>query len=112
MKALVDRVSQWEELNFLLTNRIPRSLLTRFLGWWSQLRHPLVRDASIAMFRLFADDLALHEAKKDRFESLHDLFTRELKDGTRPVDHDPRVAVSPCDGIVGAAGRIELGRLF
>ena len=107
MKALVSRVTQWEELNFLLTNRIPRRLLTRWLGWWSPIRQPVVRDASIALFRLFADDLELHEAKKDRFESLHDLFIRELKDGARPVDPDPAIVVSPCDAIIGASGRLQ-----
>ena len=37
---------------------------------------------------------------------MHDCFTRELKDGARPVDADPDVVVSPCDAIVGACGRI------
>lgn len=107
MRAVIGRISQWEELNFLLTNRIPRRLLTHFIGWWSPIRHPLVRDMSIELFRLFADDLELHEAKKDRFDSLHDLFIRELKDGVRPVNSDPAVVVSPCDAIVGASGAIH-----
>ena len=38
-------VLQQEDLNFLLTNRIPRRLLTRFMGWFSQIEQPLVRDA-------------------------------------------------------------------
>ena len=42
-----DRVLQQEDLNFLLTNRIPRIALTRFMGWFSQIRQPLVRAASI-----------------------------------------------------------------
>ena len=37
---------------------------------------------------------------------MHDCFTRELKDGARPVDADPRILVSPCDAIVGACGAI------
>ena len=41
-----------EDLNFLLTNRIPRIALTRFMGWWSQLRHPLIVKASIAKMKL------------------------------------------------------------
>ena len=38
---------------------------------------------------------------------MHDCFTRELKDGARPIDADPAVLVSPCDAIVGACGRID-----
>ena len=112
MKALVDRVSRFEELNFLLTNRIPRRLATRFVGWWSPLRQPLVRDLSLFLFRFFCDDLELHEAKKARFDSLHDCFVRELKPGARPADPDPEVLTSPCDAIVGAHGRIEGTQVF
>ena len=36
-----------EDINFLLTNRIPRNLLTRFMGWFSKIRNPLVCRASM-----------------------------------------------------------------
>jgi phosphatidylserine decarboxylase len=94
-----------EDLNFLLTNRIPRRTLTRFMGWFSRIEQPLVRDVSIGVWRLFCD-LDLGEAKQSHFKSMHECFTRELKEGARPVDPDPAVLVSPCDGIVGACGRI------
>ena len=95
-----------DELQFLLTNRLPRRLATLFFGWFSRLEQPLVRDASIWLWTRFAD-LRLHEAKKTRFESVHDCFIRELKPGTRPVDTRPDVLVSPCDAIVGAHGTID-----
>ena len=48
-----------EDLNFLLTNRIPRLALTRFMGWFSKIEQPLIRDLSIALWKSFADlDLA------------------------------------------------------
>jgi phosphatidylserine decarboxylase len=100
-----------EDLNFLLTNRIPRGLATRFMGWFSRIENPLVRALSIGAWRAFAD-LGLHEAKKTRFASLHDCFIRELKEGARPVERDPAVLASPCDAIVGASGRVEGTRLF
>ncbi|MGH8507322.1 MAG: archaetidylserine decarboxylase [Gammaproteobacteria bacterium] len=106
VRSVISGFFRQEDLNFLLTNRIPRRLLTQIMGWFSQIEHPLVRDLSIALWRLFAD-LDLEEAKKTRFRSLHDCFTRELKDGARPVDPEPAVLVSPCDAIVGASGRIE-----
>jgi phosphatidylserine decarboxylase len=97
----------WESLNFLITNRIPRQAATRFMGFWSRLEQPLVRDLSIAALRLFGDALDLDEARETRFASLHDVFVRELKEGARPIDPDPDVLVSPCDAIVGACGRVE-----
>ena len=102
---------QQEDINFLLTNRIPRQALTRFMGWFSKIEQPLVRDLSIAFWKSIAN-LDLQEAKKSTFSSLHDCFIRELKDGARPVDADPGVLTSPCDAIVGACGRIEGTRVF
>jgi len=100
-----------EELGFLVTNRIPRRLCTHLMGWFSRIEQPIVRDISLFLWRLMAD-LNLHEARTTRFRSLHDCFTRELKEGVRPIDTDPRVLVSPCDGIVGASGRVEGTRLY
>ncbi|MDP2410904.1 MAG: archaetidylserine decarboxylase [Pseudolabrys sp.] len=94
-----------EDLNFLITNRIPRRWATQFVGWVSKVEQPLIRDLSIGLWRLFSD-LDLSEAKKTSFKSMHACFTRELKDGARPIDHDPAVLVSPCDAIVGACGAI------
>jgi phosphatidylserine decarboxylase len=111
VRSQVLKILQQEDINFLLTNRIPRRLVTRFVGWLSRIEQPLVRDVSIAVWRLFSD-LDLSEAKKTSFRSLHDCFVRELKDGARPVDPDPAVMVSPCDAIVGACGRIEDTRLL
>jgi phosphatidylserine decarboxylase len=111
VKALIAAVTQQEDLNFLLTNRIPRAALTRFMGWFSKIENPLVRDASIALWKLFSD-LDLSEARKTEFESLHDCFTRELKPGLRPFDPDPAIVASPSDGIVGAHGRIADTELF
>jgi phosphatidylserine decarboxylase len=105
MRTTLTKVFLQEDVNFLLTNRIPRRLLTRFMGWFSKIEQPLVRDASIALWQLFSD-LNLNEARKKQFKSVHDCFTRELKDGARPIDGDPQVVVSPCDAIIGAHGRI------
>jgi len=100
-----------EALNFLVTNRLPRIALSRFMGWFSRLEHPLVARPALALWRRFAD-LRLDEAKKTTFRSLRDCFTRELKDGSRPVDPDPTVLTSPCDAIVGACGGLDGHRLF
>ncbi len=111
MRSALSRFLQQEDLNFLLTNRIPRRALTLFMGWFSRIEQPLVRDLSIAVWRWFGD-LDLSEARKAQFRSMHECFIRELKPGARPVDPDPAVLTSPCDAIVGACGRVEDGLLF
>ena len=104
VRTLISQVTGQENLNFLLTNRIPRRWLTLLVGRLSKVRNPIVRDTSIAIWKLFSD-LDLSEARKTHFDSLHDCFTRELKDGARPVDPDPNVLTSPSDGIIGACGQ-------
>jgi phosphatidylserine decarboxylase len=105
-KTFLHRLLQQESLNFVLTNRLPRVALTRFMGRFSKVRQPLVRDVSIALFKFFGR-LDLSEAKKQHFDSLHDCFVRELKEGARPFDADPQGICSPSDGIMGGYGTIE-----
>lgn len=111
IRAAIMKIVQQEDLNFLLTNRIPRRSLTQFMGWFSRIEHPLVRDISLAVWRVFSD-LDLSDAQENRFRSLHHCFTRTLKDGARPVDADPAFLVSPCDGIVGASGMVQSGQVL
>lgn len=109
LRLSITRVLQQEDLNFLLTNRLPRRWLTQFVGWLSRIERPWVSHPSIALLRFFAD-VDMSEARERRFKSLRDFFTRELRDGARPVDPDPRLLVSPSDGIVGACGVVRDGQ--
>jgi phosphatidylserine decarboxylase len=89
-KSLISRLTQQEDINFLFSNRIPRTLVTRFMGWWSRIEHPWVCRGSIALWRLFT----------------------ELKDGARVIDPRADHLVSPCDGLVGACGLISSGTML
>ena len=109
---LIRSWTQHERVNFLLTNRVPRRLLTRFMGWYSSIESPTLTRLSIAIWKLFADDLDFAESRQQAFRSLQECFIRELKDGARPVDARRHVAVSPCDAIVGACGDVEGTRVF
>jgi phosphatidylserine decarboxylase len=95
-----------DELQFLVTNRIPRRWVTRLMGRVSRIEHPVVRDLSLALWQRFAD-LRLDEAAQTEFKSVHDCFTRSLKPGARTVDSREEIVVSPCDGIVVGVGRID-----
>jgi phosphatidylserine decarboxylase len=108
---LLRRIFQQEDLNFLLTNRVPRIALTRFMGWFSKIRSPLLARASIGLWRLFTD-LDLSEARAQRYASLHDCFTRELLPGARRIEPDEALLCSPSDGIVGACGHVNGTQLF
>ena len=100
-----------EDLNFLLTNRIPRRSATLFMGRFSKITNPLIRSISIGLWRFFSK-VDLSDAAESRFSSLHDAFIRKLKLGARPVDANPSMLTSPCDGIIGAQGKINDASIF
>ena len=110
-RSLIDRIVQQEDINFFLTNRIPRRRLTQFMGWLSRIEQPWLCAAGIFLWRLFTD-LDLGEAKETRFKSLHACFTRQLKDGAAPSTAIRHISTSPCDALVGACGRVAEGTVL
>ena len=106
MRRTIARLAAHEDLNFLLTNRLPRRLATSFVGWFGRIEHPWIARPTIAVWRLFSD-VDLTDAREARYPSMHACFTRRLRVGARAINADPAVLVSPCDAIVGACGPIE-----
>ncbi len=100
------------QLNFLLTNRIPRRLATQFMGWLSGIESPRLTRLLIRIWRVFADELDLSESRQQEFSSLRECFTRELRPGARPIDERVDTVVSPCDAIVGEHGIIAGTMVF
>ena len=98
-----------EDINFLVTNRIPRRYATLLIGWFSRIRSRRLTRIGVATWSLF-EDLRLDEAKTRDFECLRDCFVRELRDGARRIDPNPCVVTSPCDAVVGAFGSVRAGQ--
>lgn len=99
------------ELNFLLTNRIPRILITQLIGWYSQIKNKTLTKFSIWIWNKFTP-LDLSESLSQDFESLQQVFIRKLKPDARIINTDPTTIVSPCDCILGATGLVTGGQLF
>ncbi|WP_110926953.1 phosphatidylserine decarboxylase [Bacillus massiliglaciei] len=85
-----------------LTNgRITSGLLRRFSqSKWSRPFIPLYTKA----YRL-----NIGESMKQigAYETLHDLFTRQLKEGARPITEDALAVASPVDGVLEDVGEIQ-----
>lgn len=96
-----------EDLNFLVTNRLPRRYATKLMGRIARIRSRRLTRVSLKLWRMFADDLRLDEAATQDFVSLHECFIRKLRPGARLIDPDEHSIVSPCDAIVGAFGSIR-----
>ena len=48
LRQQIQKILSQEDLNFLLTNRLPRRWLTQFMGRFSKIENPLVARGSIA----------------------------------------------------------------
>ena len=54
IRQAVQKILGQEDINFLLTNRLPRRWLTQLVGRLSKIEQPLVRDLSIAIWKYFS----------------------------------------------------------
>lgn len=104
------RIQLQESANFMLTNRIPRLFCSWLMGKISKIQSPWFAQPALWLWQRFTD-LNLQEAQKQQFNSIHDCFTRTLKPGARPIDSSA-LGTSPCDGILGAHGIVENGKLL
>jgi len=107
LASALARVCSQEDLNFLLTNRIPRRAATLAMGWLARVESPRLTRLAVAAWQAFGGDLRLFEARTREFNNLRACFTRELRAGARPIDPDLEALVSPCDAVVGAFGRLD-----
>jgi phosphatidylserine decarboxylase len=95
-----------------LLRALPRERVTRVMGMladhaWS----PGLGRAVVALYsRIY--DVALDECDETRWDSFDSFFTRELRDGARPVQRDVRSIVSPADGTIDSMGPIDDGSTF
>lgn len=97
-------------LQFLL----PRHWLTAIIYRIARIRVTTIKDTLIRNFiRWYDVDLAeiSQETPRD-FRNFNEFFTRELAPGSRPIDSNPNAIVSPVDGTVSIASRLESQSIF
>ena len=94
-----------------LMRLVPKSALSRAVGTLTRLPAPagVHRAAMRAFARAYRVDMGEAEADFGGYGRFSDFFSRGLRPGSRPVDPDPRVVVSPVDGVVSQAGILERG---
>lgn len=100
---------------FVAVQRIlPKHFLSRAIGKLAESTQPWLKNLLIkSAVKVF--DIDLEEAKSDSLESydsFNAFFTRELKDGARPIDHHHDSVCCPADGMVSQAGKIDKNRIM
>jgi phosphatidylserine decarboxylase len=100
---------------FVLFQRIlPKHLLTALVYRLARIRIAALKNwfitRFIAAYKVDVDEI--DTAIPDGFASFNDFFTRELAPGSRPVELAADILVSPVDGTVSAAGKIDRQSVF
>jgi phosphatidylserine decarboxylase len=97
-----------ETIERLLATAVSNPLLSRVTGRLSDLRLPApVLAPAIRLYaRAFGADLEEARLPPEAYPSFNAFFTRRLRDGARPVDSGPGVAVSPTDSRLSAIGAV------
>lgn len=91
---------------------LPRTRITRAMGRLADYPWPDRVGKTVVSLYCRAYGVELDECRKvSGFESFDAFFTRELRDGVRPLPDDPRIVVSPADGRIDSIGPVD-GRAF
>ncbi|MDJ0760408.1 MAG: archaetidylserine decarboxylase [Woeseiaceae bacterium] len=93
---------------------LPKHLITALVFRLARIRHTSTKNWLISRFvKAFDVDLGdVARTVPDDFVDFNDFFTRELAEGARPIDNDPKHLVSPVDGKVSQLGAISNGTII
>lgn len=100
-------------MKYLFLKLLPKNLLSRVAGYLADIPFPSPFLLSFIHIYSKIYNVRLHEAKKplSKMKTFNEFFTRELKDGLRPIDPSPDSITSPVDGTVAEHGIIKHGLL-
>jgi len=108
-------MSELKSRLFLLLQKIlPRLALTAVVFRLARIRTTGIKNFFIRQFvSIYKVDVdEVKQSVPDEFATFNDFFIRELVDGARPIDVASESVVSPADGTVSAAGKIDRDRIF
>jgi phosphatidylserine decarboxylase len=103
-----------QNLFILFQYLIPQHLLSRLVGWLANSELAFIKGPFIRRFaqRFNVDMSEAADPELDNYVSFNAFFTRALRPGARPLDTTPGALLSPADGAVSQAGKIESGRIL
>ncbi|XP_056160666.1 phosphatidylserine decarboxylase proenzyme 1, mitochondrial [Syzygium oleosum] len=88
---------------------LPLRSISRFWGILTSVEVPVWMRPSLcrAWARAFHSNLEEAALPLEEYSSLQEFFVRALKEGSRPIDPDPKCLVSPVDGTILRCGELK-----
>ncbi len=103
-----------DKIKISLLYIMPKHALSRLVGKFAAAQMGWLTTKAISAF-IKAYNINMTEAKLKKakdFKTFNDFFTRELADGSRPIDHDKHTLCYPVDGAISQQGDIVDGQLI
>src|SRR5438128_1297739 len=92
---------------------LPRQGVTRFMGRLADHRWaPPIGRAVVSIYSRAYDVEFTECVQKSGWDNFDAFFTRELRDGARPLDPNTNCLLSPADGRLESMGRVEKDSTF
>ena len=103
-----------DKLFALLLYLLPHHLLSQLMHWITRLEWPPLKNRLInAVARHYRIDMYLAEERDpEQYSNFNAFFTRALQADARPLAQETGAVLSPVDGVVSQAGKVEQGRIF
>lgn len=105
MKSL----SYWQRAKVAFQYLMPQLYLTQVAGWLAEQKWGVITHTFIQLFAK-KYQVNMSEAKLEKFSdyaTFNQFFTRELKDGARPINPESDVICLPADGKISQCGQID-----
>ncbi|WP_150468450.1 archaetidylserine decarboxylase [Francisella sp. SYW-9] len=98
-----------DNLFIFLQYLLPHGLTSRLVSRLAESKNRAIKNylinLAIKKFKINTDEAK--ETNLDNYSSFNDFFTRELKDGVRPLNTERTIITSPADGVLSEFGNIE-----
>ncbi|MCL1142237.1 archaetidylserine decarboxylase [Shewanella gaetbuli] len=103
-----------DSLKIALQYIMPKHFLSRLVGKFAAAEAGALTTAFIKWFiKQYKIDMSeAAKSEPEAYKTFNAFFTRELKDGLRPINDQHDIMAHPVDGAVSQCGPIEAGNIF
>ena len=103
-----------DKIKIITQKVLPKRFLSNVIASMAETKIKLVKNllikSAISIFRINMDEALTRDLSK--YETFNDFFTRQLKDGVRPIDERTNSICSPADGVITEHGQIQSSQLI
>lgn len=103
-----------DKIKIITQKVLPKRFLSNVIASMAETKIKLVKNllikSAISIFRINMYEAITRDLSK--YETFNDFFTRQLKDGVRPIDERTNSICSPADGVITEHGQIQSSQLI